>query len=446
MTALPQKFEQIILSLLPGEAGFFFEALQKSPVTSIRKNLHKPSAAFDTEEQVLWCAAGRNLQARPSFTLDPLFHAGAYYVQESSSMFLDAVVRSLPLGDAPLALDLCAAPGGKSSVLLDALPKGAFLVANEVIKTRTPVLIENLQRWGRANVLVCQNDPSRIGQMEETFDLIVVDAPCSGEGLWRRDPKAMEEWSEDAVNLCASRQERILEDILPALRPGGFLVYSTCTFNPKENEQQTAWLRDTCGMQPYPLDIPASWPVASENNWEFRFLPHKVSGEGLFMAVLRKPGELAPRPTPAEKKNQGGVRFEPIKEWLNNGENYAVIEEGEFLHALPAAWAGYYPKLRKALYVKYAGIVLGKTDKGGKLIPEHSLALATDIAADVPRYPLEREEALAFLRKDNLQLKQGFNTGWHLATYEGLPLGWLKILPNRINNYYPTGSRILQTD
>ena len=258
--------------LPPGEAHLLLAAQDTPPPVSIRLNPRKTANAFPGTEEVPWCPNGRYLPQRPSFTADPLFHAGAYYVQEASGMALWQLKPFLQTINAPRVLDACAAPGGKSTLLLDIMPEDGLLVSNEIIRSRVPVLAENLARWGCSNVVVSQNDPASFSGLPDYFDLIAVDAPCSGEGMFRKDPEARKEWSPAHVEFCAQRQRRILNDLWPALKPGGLLLYSTCTFNRKEDEDQVAWLCDTLG---------AKLILGPQ-----KYMPHKVKGEGFFMALV----------------------------------------------------------------------------------------------------------------------------------------------------------------
>ncbi len=447
MNPLPKGFTQNILSLFPEEAGYFFESLSKPFISSVRLNMLKPSAAFSNDDAIEWCPNARYLEVRPSFIEDPLLHAGAYYVQESSSMFLDAVIRNLPIPENALALDLCAAPGGKSTLLLNALPQSALLVSNEIIKSRVGVLQENIIRWGAVNAVITNNDPKQFQKLGEVFDVIVVDAPCSGEGLWRRDPKAMDEWNEENVALCVGRQERILQDILPCLKPGGFLIYSTCTFNELENEKQVQQLIASANVEAYQIQIPATWPVYSVDQFQFRFLPHKVKGEGLFMAVLKKPFE-ADTSNKFQKRNS--LNFVPkkilpqIHPWFETPLAFDYFMENDFVYAFPKNSIPHYEWVRTNMYVKHAGICMGKLDKAGRLIPEHSLALANGLNKEIERWEMDKDTALQYLKRANLTPPAQIKEGWCLASYQGLALGWVKILPNRVNNYFPAEYRILK--
>ena len=293
---LREAFTAQMRDLLGDEAEAFFAALSSPSPVSVRQNPRKESRLpAGVTAQVAWCPWGRYLSERPSFTADPLFHAGCYYVQEASSMFLwQAVAAAVKvLGDRPLTvLDLCAAPGGKSTLLCDALPEGSLLVANEIIRQRANVLAENLTKWGYPRLIVTSADPSAPGRLKETFDLILTDVPCSGEGMFRKEEDALTDWGLGAVAMCADRQRLILRRIWPALKPGGCLIYSTCTYNLQENEENVAWICRELGAQalPLPFENEAIHPGFSLP--AARFFPHRLAGEGLFMALLQK--------TPAE--------------------------------------------------------------------------------------------------------------------------------------------------
>jgi len=242
-----------------------FEAVHKSgeQVVSIRLN---PSKEFDVlhlpiSENVGWCATGRYLKERPFFTFDPFLHAGAYYVQEASSMFLwQAIIQTVPDTMGKKVLDLCAAPGGKST-LLSSYFKDGLVVANEVIKNRANILVENACKWGDGHLLVTNNDPSHFQSIPGFFDVLMVDAPCSGSGLFRKDPSAVEEWSEANVTLCSQRQQRILADAIPCLAENGVLIYSTCSYSPEEDEVICDWLLNEMEMESLPLEVEKTWGI-----------------------------------------------------------------------------------------------------------------------------------------------------------------------------------------
>ncbi|MFD2144939.1 hypothetical protein [Mucilaginibacter antarcticus] len=291
------QFPTHFIESLAQEPGFdrdsFIDTHQNSALlTSIRTNPFKKTT-HKTGEQVPWCAEGLYLDTRPSFTFDPLFHAGSYYVQEASSMFIAYILKYIKADEAVKILDLCAAPGGKSTLINSAMTADDLLVANEIIKTRVPVLADNLSRWGTANTIVTNNDPKDFARLHGFFDIILVDAPCSGSGMFRKDPAAMDEWSEANVKLCHQRQERILTDIYPTLAEDGYLIYSTCSYSHQENEDILDWLCDEFELETVRIPIDSDWGIVETESplkkaWGYRFYPDKVKGEGLFASVLRK--------------------------------------------------------------------------------------------------------------------------------------------------------------
>jgi 16S rRNA C967 or C1407 C5-methylase (RsmB/RsmF family)/NOL1/NOP2/fmu family ribosome biogenesis protein len=434
-----------------GEASeFFLDSIQQPASTSVRLNPNKPGAQFENTTAVPWCNLAYTLAERPEFIFDPLIHAGAYYVQESSSMFLDHVFRNLPHDSTkPIkVLDLCAAPGGKSTLINSCLKPNDLLVSNEIIKARASILEENLMKWGQPNTVITQNDPKDFAPLKHFFDVIVIDAPCSGEGLFRRDKNAMNEWSLSNVALCEARQQRIVADVIDCLKPGGFLIYSTCTYNLNENEYNVRWMKQTFGLQNVSIPIPETWPIApslTDDVVAYRFLPHKVSGEGLFMACLQKPEEDVVehrfKPIPTKTKiNQ--TQVEVLNSWVQGNEQYLWFDVGMHMMGIPLQHERAVGLLMRLLYVKNAGVNMGSF-AGKELIPSHHLALSNCLSQSIQRIDLTKEEAIRYLRKDVLQLASN-TKGWTALTYQNLPLGWAKMLPNRLNNYLPANLRILK--
>lgn len=286
---LPEKFIERIKFDLKEEADQFFNSLGWDIPVSIRINPYK---GYETEglEKIPWCETGYYLNQRPVFTLDPLFHSGAYYVQEASSMFLEQVIKqTININQPVKVLDLCAAPGGKTTHLISMLSSDSLIVSNEVIRHRSKILSENVIKWGNPNVIVTNNDPSSFQKIKGFFDILVVDAPCSGEGLFRKDSEASNEWSEDNINLCSARQKRIINDVWEALKPGGIIIYSTCTYNEQENEENIKWMTEEMGAEPIEINIDAfSQLTQSSDKTGLHFYPHKVKGEGFFISALQK--------------------------------------------------------------------------------------------------------------------------------------------------------------
>lgn len=418
------------------------------PPVSVRLNPLKP-AGVAFERKVPWSSNGRYLSARPSFTLDPLFHAGAYYVQEASSMLIEqAFVQHVVRQDHIKVLDLCAAPGGKSTLLASLLKEEDLLVSNEVIQSRAGILVENMGRWGQMNTWVSNNDPKHFARLEGFFDVMLVDAPCSGSGLWRKDEKAINEWSLANVDLCKERQIRILSDALPALKKDGVLIYATCSFSKEENEDILDRLLSAHELESLPVTFDTDWGLTetlSEHHkaYGYRCYPWKMKGEGFFMAVLRKrAGTVADQLWAGSTRSNASDRERDrikssFRPYLN--VDFHLLQNQEMNYALHPGHAQYWAGLKSALYIKKAGTALGQLMKG--VVPEHDLAMSVHLSGEVPRVHLDQQEALHFLKKEAVQTDRGYK-GWHVAAIDGLALGWGKWMPNRMNNYLPKGHRI----
>ncbi|MBP6687296.1 MAG: RNA methyltransferase [Lacibacter sp.] len=398
-------------------------------------------------QSVPWSSSGYYLSQRPSFTLDPLLHAGAYYVQEASSMFLEqALKQSVDLSQPLLVLDLCAAPGGKSTLLQSIINKESLLVSNEVIQTRVNILKENIIKWGAGNVVVTNNDPSAFSKLHGLFDVVVIDAPCSGSGLFRRDHEAIKEWSVDNVNLCSQRQQRILADAWNCLKEDGVLIYSTCSYSAEEDEEILDWMMGEFKVESLKLKIEDEWNIDEvETNagaYGYRFWPHKVKGEGFFIAAFKKkesPDHLRIKIkiTHLATKQEAAI----ATNWINTADGLTFIKQGQNIAAVPTQWNETIQYLMQELRVRYAGVELGTIAKND-LLPEHSLVLSTIMNDGVIKVELTKEQALDYLRKNEITIEHK-HKGWAVATYQQHPLGWMKLLGNRINNYYPKEWRIL---
>ncbi|RFZ81331.1 RNA methyltransferase [Mucilaginibacter terrenus] len=450
-------FPPHFLDSLASEQGFEIQTFvdahaNESSLTSIRLNPFKPSET-KTGQQVPWCTDGFYLDSRPSFTYDPLFHAGCYYVQEASSMFIDHILNTIrPNKDEPIkVLDLCAAPGGKSTLLNSALQNSDLLVANEIIKTRVPILTDNLSRWGTSNVIVTSNDPRDYSSLKNFFDVVLVDAPCSGSGMFRKDPDAMSEWSEANVNLCHQRQERILADIYPALTEDGYLIYSTCSYSHQENEDILDWLCTTFKLETVRIPIYKEWGIVetqspNQKAWGYRFYPGKVQGEGLFAACLRKRESSTGQSNYKNNAQQKlpAKEMDQVNSYLENPDSFYLFKVAEDWLAINREHKESLNLLHRHLYIKKSGVRIGKL-AGKDLVPDHELALSLLInKATVLSTPLNKEQVIQYLRRDNIDIAVN-DKGWSLMTYEGHALGWAKLLPNRINNYYPKEIRIMST-
>lgn len=446
--ALPIDFITRTRALLGDEYAKLEAALQADVPVSIRINPGKGTKAPEAQP-VGWSETGYYLPRRLSFTFDPLFHAGAYYVQEASSMFLEQAIRTF-VCEPVRCLDLCAAPGGKSTHLLSTLPEGSLLVSNEVIRSRSNILAENITKWGNPNNIVINNDPEEIGNLRHLFDVIVTDVPCSGEGMFRKDTDSTGEWSVANVNLCASRQRRIIHDIWDALKPGGLLVYSTCTYNTEEDEDNIHYIIEELGAEALSIPLKEEWQITGPLRHDhpvYRFFPHKTRGEGFFLAVLRKaPGDIEEiRPKNKNKKEKGKPAPaipSSVNNWIQEPGNFRFELFNDTIQAIPSAHYEAWQLIASRLRIVTAGIRLGEI-KGKDILPAHSLALSTSLNKNAfTSVEVSWDDAIKYLKKEALLLPDTTPKGYVLVCYKGFPLGFAKHLGNRANNLYPQEWRI----
>tara|TARA_Y100000589_G_scaffold193072_1_gene182760 strand:- start:368 stop:1702 length:1335 start_codon:yes stop_codon:yes gene_type:complete len=416
--------------------------LQTAPIVSIRRNPFKKNNLFENEKQVPWCKEGRYLKDRPVFIKDPLFHAGVYYSQEASSMFLENVLKSINLSG-KVVLDLCAAPGGKSTLINSCMPKDSLLVANEVIKSRSWILKENLDKWGSSNVIVTNNDPSHFEQFLGFFDVVLVDAPCSGEGMFRKDKKAISEWSVRNVNLCCSRQKRILADIIPTITDGGILIYSTCTFNNKENKDNLKWLQDNYEVENFEFEFPNNKGIIELHEGElkgFQFLPGVIKGEGFFMSAMRVFGgrEKFKIPKRIRKLKLNKRQGDSTSFLKNQNKNYIIKNS---IYSFPDRFETILKAIIWDLNPIKIGCKIGHEIKGNVKY-SHELAFSNEIIPNsFQTVEVSLQDAIRFLQKKVLSEVPNIKS-WALISYNKHPLGWIKKVGNRINNYFPKEYRI----
>lgn len=411
----PKEFIVQMEGLLGEDFNEFLASMQQTPEVSIKLNRRKISKPEETGYQhlqpVKWCRSGAYLPERPLFTLNPLLHAGAFYVQDASSMIYETIIeRLVPMafdtGKAPAVADLCAAPGGKTTSIINALPDTAFVLANEFIPARAKVLKENLFKWGYPDIMITNSPVSKLAGAGAAFDIIAVDAPCSGEGMMRKEEVAVSQWNQGLIESCATIQREILEDAWHLLKPGGFLIYSTCTFNRKENEQQVEWLVNEKGMVAFDPEFPEEWGIGRGMDTDipcFRFMPHITRGEGLFVAVMRKEIDEYQRPlsTPA------------LRTWLK--KNVKVIADGIPLEQI----------------------------KGRDRIPTSESTLSTGFKrGSIPEVEVDESTAISYLRHEALHLPGDTASGLNVITFKGHPLGLVKNLGSRANNLYPSEWKI----
>jgi 16S rRNA C967 or C1407 C5-methylase (RsmB/RsmF family)/NOL1/NOP2/fmu family ribosome biogenesis protein len=431
---------------IPGiSAGELIEAHQQAVPTSIRMHPLKGAGLVEEMKQVAWCKDGVYLPQRPDFTLDPYFHAGAYYVQEASSMSIQAALDELGADfHAPKVLDLCAAPGGKSTLIASWLNGRGILVANETIRSRASILNDQLSKWGYSNTVVTNNDPERFGSLPGFFDILLVDAPCSGSGLFRKDPQAMNQWSASAVLHCAARQERIIEDVWPSLKEDGVLLYSTCSFSVEENEEIALKIIEM-GAETVPLQRLEKLNIHIYSSGPgYRFYPGHVEGEGFYLCAFRK--------TKKEKQvavNSGKTIVqkntaitERLADWIRLNEKHLTIETHLGQVVFPASNIGDAALLLKNFKVLRLGLIPGQM-AGKDFIPDQDLAFSLHLSEQVASVELDLNQALCFLKKESTSLPNP-GKGWFVVRYNGLGLGWIKAMPGRINNYLPKHLRILK--
>ena len=446
---LNDTFIDEINKLLPSkEAAKIIDSISsQDPVTSVRLNSLKGFKPIAELELVPWCPYGAYLNTRPQFTFSPLFHAGSYYVQDASSMFIYHVIKNIV--KTPVTyLDLCAAPGGKTTTALQALPTGSTVVANEIVPTRAQILKENVIKWGTANCMVTCDSPKTIGTLKNAFDVIAADVPCSGEGMFRKDPEAVSQWSPALVEQCATRQRQILSDVWSALKPGGVFIYSTCTYNKSENEEIVDFIINELGATVIDIPIPSSWhihPAIDRAYSCYRFMPHLSRGEGLFMCVLRKNNAShIPEHNKKKKSKNNKTTVAPnFKDWIegdfsiiNNDDNVTAVPNTIIKDSLEDCW-------QKLHIIKQIGVELG-TLKGKKIIPSHQLAMSTHLAKDAFQCAdVDYATAIAYLRGEAITINAPL--GYVLIKYENAPLGWVNNLGTRANNLYPKPWRITST-
>lgn len=455
---LPIDFITSLQSLLGNETEQLLSAMEEDTPVSIRLNPRKtarnPMNFAKPVKRVPWSEWGYYLEERPAFTFDPLFHAGCFYVQEASSMFVEQVVRQLVKQPA-ICLDLCAAPGGKSISLLSALPEGSLLVSNEVIRQRAHILSETLTKFGDPCSVVTNNQAGDFSALPELFDLIIVDAPCSGEGMFRKDEVAIEEWSPRNVAMCAARQKEILRDVWPALKPGGLLVYSTCTYNKAENEENALWVAHNLGAEFIEVVTKEEWGITSSFVDEalcYRFFPHKTKGEGLFVTLLRKSKSTLAGTDFSSKAVYSSIKsrkkpsvfvkdITDYAEWIKHPELFNYIEADNCITALSKAHTETILSFKERLKIVSMGIKMGEK-KGKNFIPSHSLAMSMELNREAfCNHELPYEQAIAFLRKEALTLTNAPRE-FVLLTYKDEPIGFVKNIGNRANNLYPHEWRI----
>jgi 16S rRNA C967 or C1407 C5-methylase (RsmB/RsmF family)/NOL1/NOP2/fmu family ribosome biogenesis protein len=441
----PERFINRILQQRYIDPESLLKALESESPVSIRVNRSKWTGSPLRSTPVPWCSDGFYLGKRPKYTLDPLLHAGCYYPQEASGMFLGQVFKqALQVHDGIRVLDICGAPGGKATHLSTLIGEEGMLVANEVIRQRTYVLSENITKWGLSNVIITRNDPSDFSSLHGFFDMILIDAPCSGEGMFR-DEIAINEWSVENGAHCSERQRRIMMDVWPSLRENGILVYSTCTFNPGENEENIKWLISKQEAESVTIDISAFKGITEidyEGIFGYGFYPGKIKGEGLFISVLRKTG----------KQNIVSERIKKVSDNKLTREERSValawtlfkeenlIRQGDTVFCFPGNNAD-YSLMSKRLKIVSPGTGIF-TGKQNKYLPSHELAMSVYLKKNIfPSIDLDLSDSLSYMHRESISPGNS-EKGWNLISYRGILLGFVNNIGNRLNNYYPVEWRI----
>ena len=453
MIALPVAFkERMTKQLGAEEAERLFSALDSASPVAVRLNPAKcgEEGVWSDGEAIAWSKNGRKLKERPSFTLDTAFHAGAYYVQEAASQFIDHVIAQEELQGKRI-LDMCSAPGGKTTIYSTAVGCDGLVVANEYVRSRANILADNVRKWGMGNVLVTNNAPEHIAQFEGWFDLVAVDAPCSGEGMFRKEEVAREDWSEDAVKMCAARQLSIVREAWQSLKDGGLFIYSTCTFNEDEDEGVLRAFMAECGDVFVPsqrVEIDDEWGVVRGEVGAFqtfRFFPHKTDSEGLFVAVARKAEPTSQRTPKARKKVMQEVDKASRKElshWLMDAENHSFALVADTIYAYSSEQFKAVQALSESLTAIYSGVAMGQIFKG-KLKPDWALSQYVGVERKATAVvELDAATALDYLRKKDIVVGD-MAEGMNLVMHNGRALGYAKKIGARCNNLYPNSLKIM---
>jgi 16S rRNA C967 or C1407 C5-methylase (RsmB/RsmF family)/NOL1/NOP2/fmu family ribosome biogenesis protein len=442
---IPEQFKIRLADQKNVDAESLLKALDEPSPVSIRMNSAKWNTSPINSNPVPWCEHGFYLESRPSYTLDPLFHAGCYYPQEASSMFLEQALNqsSGKLNNIRI-LDLCGAPGGKSTHLSSLIGPESILISNEVIRSRAVVLSETITKWGLGNTIVTQNDPADFGRMPGYFDVVLVDAPCSGEGMFRSNV-AREEWSVENTSHCAERQKRILMDVWPALKENGILIYSTCTFNPGENEENIRWLLSRHEAECVRLEVTDFAGIAEIDYYGiygYGFYPDKIMGEGFFISAIRKTAKQPAVQIRSQKKPElkpGKSDFGISDKWTDF-QREKLLKWGDELSAVPCNLDEYIGLFQNLKIVK-AGTKIFNV-KNSDYLPSSELALSIRIKAEAfPREELSLARATGYLRRDNITIPDS-PKGWNIVVYNGVNLGFVKNMGSRLNNYLPVEWRI----
>jgi 16S rRNA C967 or C1407 C5-methylase (RsmB/RsmF family)/NOL1/NOP2/fmu family ribosome biogenesis protein len=416
------------------------DAFDTEPPISIRLNPSKRNSDIPDLDPVPWNQNGYYLPKRPVFTLDPLFHAGCYYPQEAGSMVLEHILNTLPISKKSTILDLCAAPGGKSTLISSWLENEGFLVSNEILPNRNSILRENLTKWGAINSVITCNQAIHFKETPSVFDVILVDAPCSGEGMFRKDPNSRNEWSLKNVDLCADRQKQIVCDVWDSLRDNGYLIYSTCTLNAEENEDTISWLSEELNAEIVDFKLPKE-AISGRQGIGCYFAPGLTKSEGFFIAVLKKKDSVLVK-NKKYKSTLKPLQKNDIQE-LSKYIDLDLLSCFEYKGNIVGVQSKYVELieiLNAKLYCTKIGVALG-TLLPKKIEPHHELALSTILINSTPKVELDEKNALLYLKGETFEINN-LSKGYYLVTLRDHGLGWINHLGNRFNNLYPKEWRI----
>lgn len=440
---LPADFINQMKNLLGSEYSDFEASLHEQPSVSIRINPSKTENEFNLSQKVPWCADGYYLESRPVFTIDPFFHAGHYYVQEASSMFIDTILKKLKLKKNPRILDLCSAPGGKSTLLLAHLANQGFVHCHEFDPFRMGILKQNIERWGYPNVIITYGSLHQLERLDYQYDLILIDAPCSGEGMFRKEADALKQWNTKKINHCCNLQNNIMNVADSLCAENGYIIYSTCTWNRNENEQiLESYIQDNKYQS---VKIEQAFNITETQNptYTYRFFPHKISGEGYTVSVLRKEGSATINTDNANKPSN----LKPIGEchaenWLNDHHNYATTTFKDKWYAIHQDYYFIFQNIVQSISTSYLGIPLGN-QKGKEFYPAHGLSQSICLHSEIHKFQMNSAQALDYLRAMTPSYPIQSETRWLIAAYKSAKLGWLKSSGSGIKNYFPIHQRIL---
>lgn len=456
---LPPDFIRLLHESFENDvANDIQQGLSQQPTVSIRIHPEKSRhLVIDTDYidgGVPWCPHGVYLNRRIPFTFDPLMHGGVYYVQDASSMIIHHIIKQY-IKSSSTVLDLCAAPGGKTITALTALPEGSTIIANEPIAARNAALVENLQKNGFGRAIITRNYPKQIGETSLAFDLIIADVPCSGEGMFRKEAEAVSQWSTEQVHQYKTLQRQIITDIWPRLKPGGIMIYSTCTINREENEDNIYYFIKMLGAEALPIKVEDSWQIRSLSGSEmptYRFLPGQTKGEGLFVVVLKKPifkEEHSPKKYVESKQKNKKITQDPmlngVLNWIHSPEDYQPKALNDEVYVIPKDMNAIYETINKSLKITHAGTKAAGI-KGKTLIPHTALALSSVLNHKAfAKISLDQTQSIAYLQKQAIGLQTDVPKDYVIVSFAGVPLGFAKNLGNRANNLYPNEWRIKST-